>query len=140
MNKLTVRSLAFGVLLVALVCAVYGSGFGNQLLFDDARLGDGTVFEQYGGLAPQIRSLSYGSFVWLQSLLGEGWWKQRLFNVVWHLGTCAWCMPWAAPCSNAQFPEEMKAAPQFERSREAALQLGTLLFALNPVAVYAVAT
>ena len=140
MNKLSARSLFFGVLLAALVCAVYGSGLNNQLLFDDARLGDGTIFEQYGSLAPQIRSLSYGSFVWLQSLFGEGWWKQRLFNLFCHMGTCAVVYTLGKDLlERTTYPEEMKAAPQFEQSRMAALQFGTVLFALNPVAVYAVA-
>ncbi len=31
--------------------------------------------------------LSYGSFVWLQAILGDGWWKQRIFNIGLHIAT-----------------------------------------------------
>ena len=50
---------------VVAVCVIYGLGLHNGLVFDDARLGDGTIFGQFGNLVKlQIRMLSYGSFVW----------------------------------------------------------------------------
>src|SRR5215813_6673316 len=76
--------------IVAIALAVaYLPGLGNNLVFDDASLG-GTIFEQYGQLLPlKVRTLSYGSFVWVQALLGEGWWKQRLVNLLIHAAVVA---------------------------------------------------
>ncbi len=128
------------VLLVA-VLGVYLPGLENALIFDDLRLGDGTIFSQYGNLLQfKQRMLSYGSFVWVQEWLGEGWWKQRLLNVALHLGVVAALYALLkALVGFARFPQEVEAREDFERSRTAALRVGVALFALNPVAVYAVA-
>ena len=123
------------------VAALYWTGLGNALIFDDERLRDGTIFGQYGRLSEfKARLLSYGSFVWLQALAGEGWWKQRVFNVVLHLGTVfAVYRLLAALFERTEFSAKERSVPHFEASRTAALRIGVALFALNPVAVYAVA-
>jgi len=123
---------------VALALAlVYLPGLGNGLVFDDASL-NGTIFEQYASLLPlKVRTLSYGSFVWVQALLGEGWWKQRLVNLLIHAAVVAalWAfyreiLRHVAPPSG-----EGESAPYW---RSPALGLAIGFFALNPVAVYGV--
>lgn len=134
-------STFFAVAVILGVLGVYLPGISNELIFDDLRLSDGTIFGEYGSLLQfKQRMLSYGSFVWLQELFGDGWWKQRLLNILLHLGTVA--SLWAllrALLSHAKFPQEFEEQPHFASSRAAALQVGVALFALNPVAVYAVA-
>ena len=74
-------------IVLAALLVIYMPGLGNPLIYDDAFLTDGELFAQYGTLKDlRPRWLSYGSFVWLQALLGEGWWKQRLFNFLLHVG------------------------------------------------------
>ena len=83
-----ITTLLCALALVAGIAALYTFGINNQLVFDDGRLTDGTIFGQYGNLLQlKIRLLSYGSFVWVQDILGEGWWKQRMFNVGLHIAT-----------------------------------------------------
>ena len=63
------RDFHVGLALALLSAVVYGLGLGNALIFDDARLTDGTLAQAYGGLWPlKQRLLSYGSFVWLDQL------------------------------------------------------------------------
>ena len=131
----------FALVLVLAVLGIYLPGIQNELLFDDLRLSDGTIFGEYGNLLQfKQRMLSYGSFVWLQSLAGDGWWKQRLVNVMLHMGVVAALYAFLHTLlSTARFPKEFEEQSHFQRSRVAALQVGVTLFALNPVAVYAVA-
>lgn len=130
----------FAALLTAALLGIYLPGLHNELVFDDLRLGDGTIFGEYGSLLHfKQRMLSYGSFVWMQELFGTGWWKQRLVNLVLHMGVLAALYALLdALLSTARFPQEFEEHPHFVRSRAAALQVGIALFALNPVAVYAV--
>jgi tetratricopeptide (TPR) repeat protein len=135
-------SLLFFVLgLTAAVAALYWTGLGNALVFDDERLRDGTIFGQYGSLAEfRVRLLSYGSFVWVQDLFGAGWWKQRVVNVALHLGAALSIYGLLQQLlERTEFPASERAAAHFESSRTLALRIGVALFALNPVAVYAVA-
>lgn len=133
--------IVFAAAVIVAVFVVYLTGLHNQLLFDDLRLSDGTVFGAYGGLLPlKPRLLSYGSFVWVDALFGSGWWKQRLVNLLMHLGTVAALYGLLrALLGLVRFPAELQDRPDFERSRNAALAIGVALFALHPVAVYAVA-
>jgi tetratricopeptide (TPR) repeat protein len=123
------------------VVLLYWTSLGNGMVFDDARLADGTVFGQYGGLAAlKPRWLSYGSFVWVQALFGEGWRVQRLVNVMLHLATVfAVYRLLATLMERTEFPAEEARKPGFASSRTTALCIGVALFALNPAAVYAVA-
>ena len=126
-----VSTLVFLFALVAAVLLVYVPGLQNELVFDDARLTDGTVFGNYGHLLEiKRRMLSYGSFVWVQNLLGEGWWKQRLLNVVLHLLMC-----WSLYLLVQTLLSRVHAVAD----TVAASRVAVILFAVNPVAVYAVA-
>ncbi|MEO8248717.1 MAG: tetratricopeptide repeat protein [Burkholderiales bacterium] len=134
------NSLIFALVLVAAVLCIYLPGIGNELVFDDSRLTDGTVLGQYGSLFTfKPRMLSYGSFVWLETLFGSGWWKQRAFNIALHLATAFALYGLLRELfAQTRYSPEDEADPKFSRSRTAALQVGVALFALNPVAVYAV--
>lgn len=125
---------------VVAVCVIYGLGLHNGLVFDDARLGDGTIFGQFGNLVKlQIRMLSYGSFVWVNTLFGDSIALQRCINVALHLATCygIWLLV-TALFKHVQFSEEAKADPQFEGNKRIAIFAAVALFAVHPVAVYAV--
>ena len=141
MTKPSFSLLVFGLVVTAAVVGIYLPGWNNELLFDDRRLSDGSVFGVYGGLTEfKQRMLSYGSFVWVQELLGDGWGKQRLVNIALHLGTVAALYAFLRELlAHTRFPEEFEAQPHFGLSRTAALRVGVALFAVNPVAVYAVA-
>lgn len=130
----------FGALALAVV-ALYWTSLSNGLVFDDARLTDGTIFGQYGSLAPlKARLLSYGSFVWVQALAGESWAAQRWVNVALHLGTAfAVYLLLQRLFERTEWPQRERTAVDFDASRTLALRVGVALFALNPVAVYAVA-
>jgi protein O-mannosyl-transferase len=78
--------------------------------------------------------LSYGSFVWMRQVFGEAWWIQRIGNLAIHVAVVL--ALWGF------YREVLRhlAAPQDESASPGAT-LGVALgfFALNPVAVYAVA-
>lgn len=130
----------FAAVLFLAVLGVYLPGLHNALVFDDLRLGDGTIFGEYGSLLQfKQRMLSYGSFVWVQDLLGEGWWKQRLVNIAVHMGVVATLYALLkALFVQTRFPDDIEEQAHFTTSRLAALRVAVALFALNPVAVYAV--
>lgn len=128
------------LLLSVLLLLLYGTGIHHALVFDDIWLLEGTLFKQYKELSMDVRMLSYGSFVWVRDLLGEGWWKQRWVNLAFHIGT-VWLVYGLCKTllENTTFPDDIRSAPTFEASRRAALLVGVVVFALNPMAVYAVA-
>lgn len=140
MARISKTSAAFAIFLIAVTLCVYLPGLNNQLIFDDLRLGEGNFFERYGSLLQfKQRMLSYGSFVWVQKLFGEGWWKQHLFNVFLHILTVgALYALFKALLQRTQFPQDIEHQEHFQASRKAALRVGLVVFALNPVAVYAV--
>ncbi len=140
MSKLN-AALVFFLVLTAATLAVYLPGLSNGLVFDDHRLTDGTVFGRFGSLLHlQPRMLAYGSFVWLQPLAGEGWAVQRVVNLLLHLGVTAGLFVLLRQLfRHTRFSDEARADPGLEDSWMAGLRVGTALFALNPVAVYAVA-
>ena len=135
------KSLIFATALLIAVSLIYGSGLDNGLVFDDMRLTDGSIFGQYGQLfAFKVRTLSYGSFVWAQALLGEGWWKQRVINLLMHLATVALLYQFCLQLlQRTEFSDDVREAADFESSKLTALRIGVTLFAVNPAAVYAVA-
>ena len=123
--------------------AIYLPGLDNSLVFDDAYLTEG-LFSDYGSPRGfRARILSYGSFVWLQWIAGDGWWKQRLLNLAIHIGTVAalWGLYREILRSIAPVPEEGGAASSAPHPyhRSPALGIAIGFFALNPVAVYSVA-
>lgn len=134
------RSKLYWVLLGVAVLGVYSMGLTNQFLFDDARFTDGSIFGQYGSLADlKQRMLSYGSFVWVQSLVGENWPVQRGINVLLHLGTVAGLYVFTTRLLvRVEFSDEMLGSPIFVSARDRAVMLGVAVYALSPVAVYAV--
>lgn len=133
--------IAWVALVAAGLAAIYLPSLGNGLVFDDEILANGYLFGHFGSLGLRPRALSYGTFVWLHALFGDGWWKQRLVNVLLHGGVVAamWGF-WREMLRHVQpaavLPGE---APPDPASSRTALALGIGVFALNPVAVYAVA-
>ncbi len=119
--------------------ALYAFGLDNQLIFDDARLTDGTIFGQYGSLWQfKPRLLSYGSFVWLQSMFGEGWWKQRVFNIGLHIATALALYTLVLELLRLTRWEADSDTPAVAATVPWAAALAVALWAFNPVAVYAV--
>lgn len=133
-------SALYAVALAAAIALLYSFSINNQLVFDDERLIDGTIFGQYGNLMVlKVRSLSAGSFVWLQSILGEGWWKQRILNIVLHIATALtlYTLVLTLLVRNSWGNDHLTDA--FLSSLQNAARAGVALWAFNPVAVYAVA-
>ena len=139
-NPKTRQWLFWLAALLAGILVIYLPGLHNELVFDDARLED-AVFGQYGGLASlKQRLLSYGSFVWVDAVFGDGWWKQRIVNVALHFGVAAsLLLLFRSLAVQVRWPEEVAAGEGFASSRDAAVFVGVAVFAFNPVAVYAVA-
>lgn len=140
-------SMLYVCALSVAIAVLYSFGIDNQLVFDDERLIDGTIFGQYGSLLQlKTRVLSYGSFVWLQNILGDGWWKQRIFNIALHIGTALTLyaltlellqqVHWSQRVNEIGTPRD---ASKFSTSLRNAALAGTAFWAFNPVAVYAVA-
>jgi tetratricopeptide (TPR) repeat protein len=139
--KKALNGLIFPIFLSVALLVVYGLGINNGLIFDDTRLFDGTVFDQYGNLLQfRQRVFSYSTFVWVQNLFGDKLPVQRGVNLALHLGTC-WALYqlFALLLLRIAYREETQAEPAFAQSQRAALRLGVMFYALNPVAVYAVA-
>lgn len=123
----------------AALLLIYLPGLGNSLVYDDSYLTEG-LFDEYASMLQlRVRMLAYGSFVWIQAVFGEGWWKQRVFNLLLHIGVVIslWAL-YREILRNiaASLDDAAGAAPLY---RSPALGLAVGFFALNPVAVYAVA-
>ncbi|MCB1907699.1 MAG: hypothetical protein KDH15_10040 [Rhodocyclaceae bacterium] len=133
------RSTLFVLAAFVLIAAVYSIFAGNPLVFDDRRLADGTVFGAFGGfevLRPRL--LSYGSFVWIERLFGDGWVVQRLVNLALHglTGAGAWFL--VRGLMAATDWRQLDGEPPAADSLRAAAAAGVALFLVNPVAFYAV--
>ncbi|HET9651475.1 MAG TPA: tetratricopeptide repeat protein [Usitatibacter sp.] len=142
MKALLRRDMLWLPLVLAAVLVIYLPGLDNGLVFDDGYLADGELFRDYRStLEFRARMLSYGSFVWLQALFGEGWWKQRLFNVLLHIGVVL--SLWALyreilrHITHPAHADDPGVHPDYENSPALGFAIG--FFALNPVAVYGVA-
>jgi Flp pilus assembly protein TadD len=129
----------YGVLLSAAVLLVYSLGLKNELVFDDANLAasfrgvSGDLFQL------RLRMLSYGSFAWIEALFGENMPAQRAVNVLLHLSTClALYKLFALLLPRIAYSESTRAEPGFAASQVAALRVGVMVYALHPVAAYAV--
>lgn len=131
----------FLLLLCTAIACIYLPGLDNALLFDDFHLKLRLIHKNYGSLWElKQRLVSYGSFVWLEALWGENWPAQRVVNMLIHMTTVLAVYAWLRRLlAHAQFPSDMAHAAHFGASREAALAVGMVVFALNPMAVYAVA-
>jgi len=125
--------------LLAAVLLVFLPSLGSQLVFDDAYLASGRLFSDYATLTEfRPRMVSYGSFVWIHDTLGEEWWKQRLVNILLHLGVVGalWALYRELIARLESAPGSGAAAGEVDRF---ALLVAIGFFALNPVAVYGVA-
>lgn len=131
--------LAWPLLVLLALAAIYLPSLGNPQVFDDDALTDGRIFGVYGSLADwRPRWLSYGSFVWLQTWFGESWPMQRAFNLLAHVGaTLALWGLYRELLKSIAAPDDAPAGADYHRSPALGLAVG--FFALNPVAVYAVA-
>ncbi|MDP1645730.1 MAG: tetratricopeptide repeat protein [Thiobacillus sp.] len=130
---------AWLALVLLALLAIYLPGLGNSLIFDDNALTDGRIFGAYGSLSQwQPRALSYGSFVWVQAVFGDGWPVQRVFNLLIHIGVmlALWAFYREILKSIAPSDDEPSGVAYHQSP---ALGLAVGFFALNPVAVYAVA-
>jgi len=138
-KKLNIEAWVYWLLLLACSSFVYLSGLQHELIFDDERLTDGSIFGVYGNLLEfRVRMLSYGSFVWLDTLFPGSWAAQRIFNLILHLGVVI-----ALYRLLVEMLRQVQLHPETEENRPTAGQLAAIrvaiaLFALNPVAVYAV--
>lgn len=128
--------IAAAVILAALFL-IYLPGLGNELVFDDTYLTDGLFGDYASILKLRPRMLSYGTFVWVQALVGEGWWKQRLVNLAIH--ACVVLLLWALYRTILRHIVQGGAADARDYADSPALPFAIGFFALNPVAVYAAA-
>jgi protein O-mannosyl-transferase len=130
----------YAIALLLLCVAAYAVGLRNDLVFDDARLTDGTIFDRYGSLWPiKQRLLSYGSFVWTQGLFGQSTTIQRVFNLLLHLAASAAVFMLMRDLLRQLKPGDgSEPEESFRQSQQAALAVGMAFFLLGPVAVYAV--
>ena len=126
------------VVLLALL-AIYLPGMDNPLIFDDRALTDGRIFGVYGSLLQgQPRALSYGSFVWIQAVFGDGLAIQRAFNLLIHIGVMLTLWAFYREILKSITPsDDEPSGVAYHQSPALGLAVG--FFALNPVAVYAVA-
>lgn len=141
MNDINERIGRFAWLAVVLIAlaGIYLPALNHPLIFDDRALTDGRIFGVYGSLSQwQPRALSYGSFVWIQALFGDSWPVQRAFNLLVHLGVVMALWAFYQEILRAIVPADgdTSAVPYHQSP---ALGLAVGFFALNPVAVYAVA-
>jgi len=137
--RLSGLELAWIPLVAAALLAIYLPGLDNPLVYDDGFLGEG-LFAQYGSLFPiRVRMLSYGSFVWIRDLFGDGWWKQRLFNLALHMGVviALWGL-YREILRHIAAPADEGATAPVPYYRSATVGLAVGFFALNPAAVYGV--
>lgn len=143
MRLLIVKAAWLPIVLIAL-SAIYLPTLHNTPVFDDHLLTSGNLAAQYGSLFElKPRLLSYSSFVWLEELFGSGWWKHRIGNFLIHIVVVV--AMWGfyrevlgsitAPAGDDGIG---KASPT-TYGQSTALGLAIGFFALNPVAVYAVA-
>jgi len=134
------RSLIYPVLLCLAVALPYAVGLQNDLIFDDGRLIDGTVRDGYASLLQlKARLLSYGTFNWVDALAGDSVAVQRVVNIALHLAACAALFQlFALLLPRIKYADDASSGPEFAESQLAALRIGLMVFALNPVAVYAV--
>ncbi len=132
-DLIALAAIAAGLLLI------YLPGIHNGLVFDDSYLTEGLFNEYASPLQLHARMFSYGSFVWVHALFGDGWWKQRIVNLVIHFGVVValWALYKEILRHIVPGAAEGEAVPApYHESPALAVALG--FFALNPVAVYAV--
>lgn len=132
--RLTRYELLWLPIVAAALLIIYLPGLGNALLFDDETLSSGRLFVEYRSfLDLRVRMFSYGTFVWLHELAGDAWWVQRVANLAIHGLVVAALWGFYREILRRIEP----AAENLDRAPALGIAIG--FFALNPVAVYAVA-
>jgi tetratricopeptide (TPR) repeat protein len=127
-------------LVLGALAAIYLPGLANLPVFDDSYFTDGALAANFSSLQLRPRMLSYGSFLWLQSLAGEGLWKQRVFNLALHAAVVVALFAfYREVLRTIVAPRHIDQDDEGPYHESAALGLAVGYFALNPVAVYAVA-
>jgi protein O-mannosyl-transferase len=123
----------------AALLLIYLPGLDNNLVYDDSYLTEGLFAEYASMLQLRVRMLAYGSFVWMQAVFGEDWWKQRLLNLILHIGVVLslWALYREILRHVVASADDPAGATPLYQSPALGLAVG--FFALNPVAVYAVA-
>lgn len=141
------RQIMVGSAVLLLFLAIpYAIGLKNGLVFDDSLLLDESFRHSYGQwLQLKQRFLSYGSFFWVEAVFGEGWWKQRLVNFVLHVMTAFMLFRFYQVLTGSVRDadgagSDVNAGSTGKASgRNAQILAAVAFYALNPVAVYAVA-
>lgn len=135
------RSRAIGLLVViTFIVMIYVFGLRNDLVFDDALLLEEHFRQSYGeAFSIKQRFLSYGSFFWSEALFGGGWWKQRALNILLHVGTTVALFGFYRTLLPFIRQDDRQNALDSAGRHEILLSVAIGFFALNPVAVYAVA-
>ena len=141
------RQLVIGFSVILLFLSItYFIGIKNALIFDDSLLLEDGFRQTYGGFIRLTqRFFSYGSFFWVEALVGEVWWKQRVLNLALHFATTLMLFQFYRTLTGFIRDESLATqAPSPEKSpimlnRDLVVLVGVAFFALNPVAVYAVA-
>jgi tetratricopeptide (TPR) repeat protein len=128
------------LLTLAGLVVIYIPGLGNLPVFDDTYFVDGGIASAFSTLHARPRMLSYGTFLWLQSIAGDALWVQRLFNLALHVAVTLALWAFYREILRSVAPPVPEPGER-EQPYHDSLALGVAIafFALNPVAVYAVA-
>ncbi|WP_082955251.1 tetratricopeptide repeat protein [Tepidimonas fonticaldi] len=140
-------AVAVAAVMLTAVGVIYGSGIRFGYVFDDLRLVDGTIVltDPYS-VSLSFRSLWTASYPWIHQTFGSDIAWQRGFNVVLHMlnALALWVLTrrLIARALEEEFgfiKGEERSADQDASVYATGVQMSILLWALNPVAVYAVA-
>ncbi len=136
-------ALRIAFALCVVLTALYSFSLQSALIFDDTALFTQGFQDLYRNpLVARTRTLSYGSFVWIQDLFGSShlvW--QRVFNIVLHLGVCGALFSFYRQFTvHFQLMSSDSAAPGVSpQPHHLALLVAVGYFAFNPMATYATA-
>ena len=134
------RSFRWLLLVAAGVALIYAPSLGSPLFFDDELLTSGELFRLHQSLGLRERALSYGSFVWVKALAGEAWWVQRMVNILLHLAVVVALYGFYRDLlRRIEFSPQPGTGVATRPEDSPALAIAVGFYALNPVAVYAVA-
>lgn len=139
MNKTKQQNGLFGLLLVALVAALYGQFLWNPIVFDDIPFflldSDGRQpVSNYHFEWLQLRSLAYASLAWTRAWFGLDLINFRIGNLLLHAGVVLTLFAFLSSLFTALIGDDHKES----LSPRMAAFFAALLFALHPVSTYAV--
>ena len=129
------RRFLLSALLFLVPFFLYGRYFGNPLLFDDVPFFTDQALYEMGHcwFKLNIRLFAYAPLGWAYLLLGNDWFWYRVVNVALHATTCVLIYVFFRRLFRAVIADAQ------DSSIEWLAFSGALLFAVHPVAVYAVA-